>query len=812
MKVMKFGGTSVGSVEGILSVKRIVESAPKPVIIVVSALSGVTDQLYQVASMAAAGDEAYLTEFRSMKQRHLDLIPQVIDDTMTQAATIDAEQMLFTDLSNILRGVFLIRDSSPKITDTIVSYGEALSSIIVSKAITGAHHAEARDFIKTVHKFNKHVVDFEKTNKLIRDHFNEIPPVTVCGGFIATESQTNFITNLGRGGSDYTAAIIAAALKAEVLEIWTDVDGFMTADPRIISNTYVIEELSFSEAMELCNFGAKVIYPPTIFPVFHQKIPVVIKNTFNPVAKGTFISQDRIDQKSKAIKGISSINDTSLITIRGLGMVGVIGVNRRIFKVLAQNGISVFLVSQASSENSTSIGVRNADSKLAVDVLRAEFDQEIVHGEIDNIFSEDDLATVAIVGDNMKRTPGIAGKLFGTLGRNGINVIACAQGASETNISFVTDRSSLRKALNVIHDSFFLSEYQVMNLFVVGIGTVGGKLLDQIRRQQQKLMVENGLKIKVVGVSSSRKMLFSREGIDLNNYREELHSNGQDASPAAISREITDMNIFNSVFVDCTANEDIAHLYQQLLENNTSVVTANKIAASSPYHNYLKLKETARRKGVKFLFETNVGAGLPIINTINSLINSGDRIVKIQAVLSGTLNFIFNTLSEDIPLSKAIYMAKEAGFSEPDPREDLSGKDVVRKLVILAREAGYQVEQEEVEKNLFIPEALFHGSIDEFWRQVPALDQEFEQDRLRLIKEGKRWRFVAQMELGSCNVGLEEVDQFHPFYDLQGSNNIILITTARYNEFPMIIKGYGAGASVTAAGVFADVISIANIR
>lgn len=809
---MKFGGTSVGSVEGILSVKRIVESAPKPVIIVVSALSGITDQLYKVAAMAAAGDENYLAEYKAMLQRHLDMIPQVIDDTLSQSQTTNTIQELFTDLSNILRGVYLIRDSSPKITNTIVSYGEALSSVIVSRVLDGAQHADAREFIKTIHQFGKHVVDFEQTNQLIKDRFAKLPQITVCGGFIASESQTNFITNLGRGGSDYTAAILAAALGAEVLEIWTDVDGFMTADPRIISNTYVIEELSFSEAMELCNFGAKVIYPPTIFPVFHKKIPVVIKNTFNPEARGTYISQERIDDRSKTIKGISSINDTSLITIQGLGMVGVIGVNHRIFKVLARNGISVFLVSQASSENTTSIGVRNADSPLAVKALKEEFAQEIAHGEIDTIVSEDDLATVAIVGDNMKRTPGIAGKLFGTLGRNGINVIACAQGASETNISFVTDRSSLRKALNVIHDSFFLSDYQVLNLFVVGVGTVGGKLIDQIRRQQQKLMDENALKVKVVGVASSRKMLFRREGIDLNIYRDELMSMGQDASPADIAREIIEMNIFNSVFVDCTANEDIAHLYQRLLENNTSVVTANKIAASSDYPRYLKLKETARRKGVKFLFETNVGAGLPIINTINSLINSGDRIQKIQAVLSGTLNFIFNTLSEENPLSKSILMAKEAGFSEPDPREDLSGKDVVRKLVILAREAGYQVEQEDVEKNLFIPEALFHGSMDQFWKEIPSLDAEFEEKRRVLAVSGKRWRFVATMEMGKCSVGLEEVDHLHPFYDLQGSNNIILLTTARYNEFPMMIKGYGAGASVTAAGVFADVISIANIR
>lgn len=812
MKVMKFGGTSVGSVEGILSVKSIAESAEQPVVVVVSALSGITDQLYKVADLASKGDESYLKEYKVMLQRHQEIIPQVVTDVVRRAETLRQVEELFTDLSNILRGIFLIKDISSKITDTIVSYGETVSSIIVANAIPGAIHADARSFIKTINQFKKHVVDFEVTNSLIRDYFEHPASVTVCGGFISSDSTTNFITNLGRGGSDYTAAIIAAALQVEVLEIWTDVDGFMTADPRIISNTYVIEKMSFSEAMELCNFGAKVIYPPTIFPVFHKNIPVVIKNTFNPSAPGTYISQQRIDEKAKAIKGISSINDTSLITIQGLGMVGVIGVNRRIFKVLAQNGISVFLVSQASSENTTSIGVRNADSKLAVEVLRAEFASEIAQGEIDNIFSEDDLATVAIVGDNMKRTPGIAGKLFGTLGRNGINVVACAQGASETNISFVTDRSSLRKALNVIHDSFFLSEYQVLNLFVVGIGTVGSKLLNQIKKQQQKLMDENSLKLKVVGIASSKKMLFTREGIDLSNYREELMANGQDATPATIAQEIIDMNIFNSVFVDCTANEQVSQMYKRLLENNTSVVAANKIAASSSYDNYYSLKETARRKGVKFLFETNVGAGLPIINTINSLINSGDHILKIQAVLSGTLNFIFNTLSEEIPLSKAILMAKEAGFSEPDPREDLSGKDVVRKLVILAREAGYKVEPEEVAKNLFIPDVYFKGSQEDFWQTVPALDADFEQRRRQLIAEGKRWRFVATMERGHCNVGLEEVDQMHPFYDLQGSNNIILITTERYNEFPMMIKGYGAGASVTAAGVFSDIISIANIR
>ena len=811
MKVLKFGGTSVGSVKGILNVKEIVEAQSEPVIVVVSALSGVTDQLYKVSKLASEGDDAYLEEYQTMLVRHLEMVESVVLSEKTEQVK-ELIKIQFGDLSNILRGIYLIRDSSAKIIDTIVSYGEGISSIIVANAITEAVHLDAKSVIKTNNQFDKHIVDFEKTNSLIIDKFKITPKVCVCGGFISTDSKTNFVTNLGRGGSDYTAAILAAALNARLLEIWTDVDGFMTADPRIISNTYVIEKLSFSEAMELCNFGAKVIYPPTIFPVFHKNIPVVIKNTFNPEAAGTFISNEKAGEVSKAIKGISSINDTSLITIQGLGMVGVIGVNHRIFRILAKNGISVFLVSQASSENTTSIGVRNADSELAVKVLREEFAGEIALGEIDNIFSEDDLATVAIVGDNMKRTPGIAGKLFGTLGKNGINVVACAQGASETNISFVTDRKSLRKALNVIHDSFFLSEYQVLNIFVVGVGTVGNSLINQIKKQQQKLMSQNGLKLNVVGIASSKKMLFDRTGLNLENFKEELGTNGMDATPHLICNEILTMNIFNSVFVDCTANEHISDLYQTLLENNTSVVTANKLAASSAYEKYANLKETSRRRGVKFLFETNVGAGLPIISTMNSLINSGDHIQKMEAVLSGTLNFIFNTISNEIPLSKAILMAKEAGFAEPDPRIDLSGKDVIRKLVILAREAGYKVEQTDVVKNLFIPDTFFAGSLDDFWKHVPELDADFEQKRQTLATQNKRWRFVAKMENGNCSVGLQEVDSLHPFYDLQGSNNIILITTERYNEFPMMIKGYGAGASVTAAGVFSDIMSIANIR
>jgi aspartokinase/homoserine dehydrogenase 1 len=563
--------------------------------------------------------------------------------------------------------------------------------------------------------------------------------------------------------------------------------------------------------MELSNFGAKVIYPPTIFPVYHKNIPVLIRNTFNPDSTGTYISKNKTGG-SKSIKGISSIDDTCLITVQGLGMVGVIGVNYRIFKALSKAGISVFMVSQASSENTTSFAVKNEDADLAVEVLTEEFQLELSQGEINDIKSEKNLATVAIVGENMKRTPGIAGKLFGTLGRSGISVIACAQGASETNISFVIGKDYLRKALNSIHDSFFLSEYKVLNIFVTGIGTVGGHLLEQIKQQQETLMHQNGLKLNVVGIADVDNMVLNRRGVNLDTYLDTLRNEGLPTTPELLREEILKMNIFNSVFVDCTASPEISALYGDFLSHNISVVTANKIAASSKYENYRFFKEKNRKKGIKFLFETNVGAGLPIINTMNALINSGDSIVKLQAVLSGTVNYIFNTISSEIPLSKAIWMAKEARFSEPDPRIDLSGTDVIRKLVILTREAGYEVSQADVEKNLFIPDKYFQGSLDDFWKSIPELDAEFEEKRKHLETEGKRYRFVAEMNRGKCCLGLQAVDRSHPFYELDGSNNIIMITTERYDEFPMIIKGYGAGAAVTAAGVFADIISIANIR
>ncbi|MEG1685393.1 MAG: bifunctional aspartate kinase/homoserine dehydrogenase I [Bacteroides sp.] len=810
MKVMKFGGTSVGSVNSILEVKKIVEAAQEPVIVVVSALGGITDQLISTSAIAATGDISFKESFIKIATRHIDMVKGLAPEGEKQALLLSEIGTLLDELQNIFNGIYLIKDLSTKTANTIVSYGERLSSIIVSKVIDGAVWYDARKFIKTELKHSKHIVDSELTTKLTKETFATLPKVALVPGFISSDKTTGDVTNLGRGGSDHTASIIAAALDASVLEIWTDVDGFMTADPKVISSAYTIGELSYVEAMELCNFGAKVVYPPTIYPVFHKNIPIKIKNTFNPTAQGTFIASEQ-SLNGKAIKGISSINDTSLITVQGLGMVGVIGVNYRIFKVLAKNGISVFLVSQASSENSTSIGVRNADAMLACEVLNEEFSKEIEMGEITKIDAEINLATVAIVGENMKHTPGIAGKLFGTLGRNGINVIACAQGASETNISFVVDSKSLRKSLNVIHDSFFLSEYQVLNLFICGIGTVGGSLIEQINMQQEKLKQENGLKLNVVGIADAERAIFTREGVNLATYRDDLKTKGIPNSPEILKKEILNMNIFNSVFVDCTASGAIADLYKELLSNNISVVAANKIAASSKYENYQELKQIARRRGVKYLFETNVGAGLPIINTINDLRNSGDKVVKIEAVLSGTLNFIFNKISKEIPFSRTIKMAQEERYSEPDPRIDLSGKDVIRKLVILAREAGYKIEQEDVEKNLFVPLDFFEGSLNDFWKKVPTLDADFEARRKVLETEGKHWRFVATFEHGKASVGLQEVNSKHPFYGLEGSNNIILLTTDRYKEYPMMIQGYGAGAGVTAAGVFADIMSIANI-
>ena len=808
MRVLKFGGTSVGTAASLQQVKRIVEGRTGSLIVVVSALGGITDRLIEAAALAEKGDESYIRAFEAIRDRHFALVGELFGATVPEGLNASLEELL-TGLRTRLDGVYTLKVLPEKTRCEILSYGERMSSRIVTNLVAGARRYDALDFIRTYPQQGRNLLDSHATEALVREAFSEHKDIAVVPGFIARDSATGEITNLGRGGSDYTASILAAALDAEALEIWTDVDGFMTADPRIIKTSYVIDSLSFEEAMELCNFGAKVVYAPSLYPVYPKDIPVHIKNTFNPEAQGTVIRKNV--ENSRPVTGIASIGDIALVTLSAPSMAGIVGIDSRLFGALSRRGISVFLVSQSSSETGITFGVAGPDADAARATVDEEFAAEIRHGAMRPATLEKDLAAVAVVGEGLKYAKGIAGKLFTLLGRNGIGVLACAQGSSDYNISLIVEQKYLRKSLNVIHDSFFLSEYQELNLFICGIGTVGGQLIEQLRSQRERLMKERNLKLNIVGIARSTKGIFDREGVDLDNYRERLASEGIDLTPARLQEEVIGMNIFNAVFVDCTASPEIAALYKEFFLHGVSVVTANKIAASSDFTNYKDLKETALKRSVKFLFETNVGAGLPVINTINALKNSGDRIEKIEAVLSGTLNFICNTISADVPFSRTVKMAQEQGFSEPDPRIDLSGKDVIRKLVILAREAGYQVEQSDVEAQLFVPDSFFHCSMEEFWAQLPSLDAQFERERQRLQAEHKCWRFVAKMENGRYSVGLREIPEGHSFYVLEGSNNIILLTTERYHQHPMLIQGYGAGASVTAAGVFADIMSVANV-
>lgn len=807
MKVLKFGGASVGSIKNLQQVKKIVEGVEEPVVIVVSAVEKVTDMLVETTNLAVQGNASYTETLDKIVAIHTELIEGSVGSS-SRSDILKEVEVLHDELRNILKGVFLIKDLTAKTEDAILSYGERISSLVVSRFID-AQWLDGRNFIKTNDCLGHVNVDFDLTYKLIKEQFAKVSAKRiVVPGFIASDAENDDVTTLGRGGSDYTAALIGAALGASKVEIWKSVDGFMTADPAVISKAYKIEHLSYSEAMELCNFGASVLFAPTLYPAYVSNTPIQIMNINKPSEKGTLISTDIKDEKT--IKGISSIGETALVTIQGMGLVNVHNVNGRIFMKLDYNDIQTFFVSQASSGSSITIGVQSEYAELVMDLLSDEFAEEMAMGAINSVSAEKDLATIAIVGDNMKQATGTAGKLFNALGRNNINIIALAQGSSETNISCVVKKADLRKALNSIHESFFLSEYQQLNLFVVGTGTVGGSLLEQLHTQKDLLLKQNNLLVKVIGIADVSHYILDRDGVDLTTFRDKLKE-GMTSTPEIIKQALIDLNIYNCVFVDCTASGAIANIYKDLLLHNISVVAANKIAASGDYDNYMELKSIARQRGIKYLYETNVGAGLPIINTINDLIFSGDRIVKLEAVLSGTLNFIFNTISKDVPLSKAIRMAMEARFAEPDPRIDLSGKDVIRKLVILARESGIRVEQDDVEKNLFIPNDFFEGTLDDFWKKVEAYDAEFEDKRKVVEAEGKHWCFVAKLENGKTSVGLQAVAPSHPFYDLRGSNNQIIINTARYQD-PMMIRGYGAGAAVTAAGVFADIISIANIR
>lgn len=808
MKIMKFGGTSVGSAANIRRVREILSGVTEDVVVVVSALGGITDRIISTARMAASGDGAFHEELRGIRERHHEVIAGLFtgSDGETITGQVDA---ILGELELVLTGIALVSELTPKTLDRILGMGERISSRIIATFL-GARWVDSSALIVTDSHYGKATVDFRETNARIRDAFDGFHGLALMPGFIARNGNGDY-TTLGRGGSDYTAAIVAAALKASALEIWTDVDGFMTADPRVISSAYTIPVLSYAEAMELSNFGAKVIYPPTILPVYKKEIPVYIRNTMNPESPGTLITKTPENGKERPIKGISSIPGIALITIQGIGMVGVSGIAMRLFTALARETINIILISQASSENTISIAIEEQKAPKAESAIREEFEKEILHDLINKVSVELGLSIVAIVGENMRQTTGVAGKLFTTIGRNGINIIAIAQGASELNISWVVSNQDLRKTLHVVHESFFLSENVEINVFLVGTGLVGSHLLSQIAAQQEKLLRESHLRIRLAGISNTRQMLFDREGIDPLTFRDALAEKGETPDIHRFAEGMIAMNLYNSVFVDCTSSEIVASAYHRILEENISIVAANKIAPSSGYDNYLRLKQTAKQKGVKFLFETNVGAGLPIINTLNDLVNSGDKVLKIEAVLSGTLNFIFNTISEEVPLSRTIAMAREAGYTEPDPRIDLSGIDVVRKLLILARESGYRLEKEEIAVVPFIPEEYFQGTLEEFWHKIPALDPVFEERRKVLAARNRRWRFVATFEEGKARAGLQEIDQGHPFYDLEGSNNLIIYRTERYNEFPMLIKGYGAGAAVTAAGVFAGLIRVSNI-
>ena len=809
MKVLKFGGSSVGSPERIKGVKKIIELQSSPCLIIVSAFQGITDDLKHVSELASNRNDKYEILLDKIIAKHIEFTKQLII-TDKQNIIIKDIQNIADDLRETLNGIYLLSELSKQSLDQTLGTGELLSSLILSNLIDDCHLIDSRNYIKTDSNFGFANVDFSKTDSLIIKGLSGVRNRIIVPGFIASNSKGE-TTTLGRGGSDYTASIFAAALNAEVLEIWTDVDGFMTADPKKVEKAYAIESLTYSEAIELSHFGARVIYTPTLRPVYKKNIPIIVLNSFNSGSKGTIISNRSDDNHKSPIKGISSIDHIDLITLQGTGMVGVTGTSMRLFGALAGKNINIVLITQASSEYSITFAVNPSDSLIASDAINEEFKIEIELNRELKILVEKNLSIIAIVGEKMKNTPGISATLFRSLGRNGINVIATAQGSSELNISVVIKNESLKKALNVIHDGFFLSRFKEMYLFVAGTGLVGTSLMKQLQKQHSTLVSEHNLKINLIGVTNSRKMLIDKKGIPLDNYKEELKTSGEKGDISVFIQQMSKLNLRNSVFIDCTADGDVASRYAEILSSYVSIVAANKIACSSKQSYYQHLKSIASERGVRFMYETTVGAGLPIIKTINDLVLSGDKILKIEAVLSGTMNFIFNELSPEIPLSHAIRKAREKGYSEPDPRVDLSGTDVVRKIMILSREAGYSIEREDVVVNKFLPEECFKGDLNNFFDKVKEFDAEFEQKRKELTIQNRKWRFFATMELGKAKVELLTIDSNHPSFNLEGSNNIILLTTNRYNELPMVIKGYGAGAEVTAAGVFADLMRVVNV-
>jgi aspartokinase/homoserine dehydrogenase 1 len=812
MKVLKFGGSSVATSDRIKSVIHIIKAYPHAsTAVVFSAFGGVTDKLIALSESAVNGSDEWKPRLEEMEKRHLDAVRSLIG-VRHQGSILAQVKVIINELEDILQGVYLVRERTSRTLDYIMSFGERLSAYIIAEAMQDAglnvEFLDARKVIRTDNQFGSAHVDFETTNALIRAHFEGRTAMQVITGFVGT-SETGQTTTLGRSGSDYTAAIFAGALHAEALEIWTDVDGMMTADPRKVKKAFSVPQMNYEEAMELSHFGAKVIFPATMGPAMADHIPIWIKNTFNPTFRGTLISAEVTN--GKVIKGISSMNSITLVNVTGSGLVGVVGVSMRLFGTLAREKVNVILISQASSEHSICFAIDSAVAPFAKKAIEAEFQYEIRNQEMDRVHTEDHFSIVAVVGAGMKHNPGTSGRMFSALGKNGVNVFAIAQGSSELNISAVVREADIGKALNSLHEAFFLSDRKVLNVFVVGTGLIGKALLSMMESQHQKLATDNRLEIILVAVANSRKMLFEEEGLSLTDAVSLANTQGEATDLRAFVSRMTSLNLPNSIFVDCTSSELVTAFYEEILSHNISIVTPNKKAASGPLQSYKKLKTICSQRGVKFLFETNVGAGLPVINTMNDLLVSGDKVISIEAVLSGTLNFIFSSFVEGTRFSEVVKEAKERGYTEPDPRDDLNGMDVARKILILAREAGWDLEPSDIQvENLVPEECRGEMSVGDFLDKLPAFDAGYEQLRQQAQARDEKLRYMAVLKDGKVKIQLASVGSSHPFYSLSGSDNIILYTTERYHDRPMVIRGPGAGAAVTAAGVFADIIRIGN--